>query len=263
MSAETLSRPLAQRVAGLAAAPDVTDNAPDIPDSVIQAAVDALQRGETHYTDRPGILPLRQWIADDLTQRFGLSLTAKDVTITCGATEARFVSVKLLAKAGTQIVTVDDRSLIAGAAHLAGAKVISEVSDPTKVSVLYLAPLSPGPFSHGGEKGNQNPSPARGEGFRVRDYLEQAAENGWWVIWDMTTNSGYSAKFHPAQNPDLVPKVVTIGSVSDVMPGWRVGWMAGSQMAEKLRSFKQSMTICSTNVSQWAALEMVKLVNQP
>ena len=49
-----------------------------------------------------------------------------------------------------------------------------------------------------------------------------------------------------------------VGGLDEQMPGWRVGWMAGSQAVEKLRSFKQSMTICATSVSQWAAVEMMK-----
>ncbi|MBC7814175.1 MAG: hypothetical protein H7175_23680, partial [Burkholderiales bacterium] len=150
----------------------------------------------------------------------------------------------------TQILCVDDYAFIAGAAHLAGAEIVSEISDPAQVSVLYLAP-SPSPLA------------GRDLGRGYSDLLEQAVTNNWWIVWDMA--AGTSIDFHPAQNAELASKVVTIGSVSDVMPGWRVGWMAlgGSQMAEKLRAFKQSMTICSTNVSQWAALEMVKLVIQP
>jgi aspartate/methionine/tyrosine aminotransferase len=64
--------------------------------------------------------------------------------------------------------------------------------------------------------------------------------------------------FHPAQNADLAARVVTIGSLSAYIPGWRMGWMAGSEMAGKLRAYKQSMTICSTSVSQWAALGLVE-----
>jgi aspartate/methionine/tyrosine aminotransferase len=51
--------------------------------------------------------------------------------------------------------------------------------------------------------------------------------------------------------------VVVIGGLDDVLPGWRVGWLAGSEVAEKLRSLKQSMTICTTSVSQWAAVALM------
>jgi aspartate/methionine/tyrosine aminotransferase len=85
--------------------------------------------------------------------------------------------------------------------------------------------------------------------------LGQARQRGWWIIWD-TSGSGGTG-FHPAQNPKLAGRVVTIGSFSDRMPGWRVGWMAGSDQAKQLRAYKQSLTICSTSISQWAALGLV------
>ena len=52
--------PLAQRVAGLDGTRiRLTTEGPPIPANVIAAAEAALARGETHYTDRPGIPELR------------------------------------------------------------------------------------------------------------------------------------------------------------------------------------------------------------
>ena len=52
---QTLSRPLAARVAGLPKPADELESA-EVPDAVIRAAVQAMEEGHTHYTDRPGIL---------------------------------------------------------------------------------------------------------------------------------------------------------------------------------------------------------------
>src|SRR5215212_11448231 len=65
-----------------------------------EAVHDALSRGETHYTDRPGILPLREKVASLLNRRFGLSFDAGRITLTCGVTEARFVTVQQLLPSG-------------------------------------------------------------------------------------------------------------------------------------------------------------------
>ena len=64
--------------------------------------------------------------------------------------------------------------------------------------------------------------------------------------------------FHPAQNEKLAARVVTIDSLSHRMAGWRVGWMAGSEAALRLRARKQAITICTTSVSQWAGLELLR-----
>ena len=38
----------------------------DTPEPIVQAGIEALRRGETHYTSNHGLLPLRQAVADHL-----------------------------------------------------------------------------------------------------------------------------------------------------------------------------------------------------
>jgi arginine:pyruvate transaminase len=243
---ERLSRPLAARVAALPDPVEDDDN-PALPQAVIDAALEALQAGKTHYTDRPGILGLREWISKHLGASYGVELSADEVTITCGATEARFVALKQLVKQGKQILCVGDRTTITGAAHLIGAPIVNAASNPTAIGVLYCTP----------QDDMKSLQPA----------LEHAVQHGWWVIWDVSDNNvrarhvlplQQGANFHPAQNAALTTQVLTVGSLSHAMPGWRVGWMAGSKMANKLRAYKQSMTICTTSISQWAGLGLAK-----
>jgi aspartate/methionine/tyrosine aminotransferase len=225
---QTLARPLAARVVDLPE-PNQHSNNPSIPEAVITRAIQAMHDGHTHYTDRPGILPLRRLAVDTLGKQYGIEMSPDEVTITCGATEARFVALKQLAKKGTTVVCAGDGQAIKSAGELLGVDVVvAQYIAPENVSVLYLTP-------------NDD-----------RSLLEAAAENGWWIIYDVS--EGITGDFHPAQNPAFAPKTITIGSLSHDLPGWRVGWMAGSEMANKLRAFKQSMTICTTSVSQWAAL---------
>lgn len=231
----TLARPLAARTQGLPE-PVPLIPGPALSPAVLEAACAALDAGKTHYTDRPGILPLRQWVSAHLRERYGLDISPDAVTITCGGTEARFVAVKKLAPAGTAIVCPGDPARIAGAAHLCGVALMAEATAPDSVSVLYLTPADPRPA--------------------VDALLSMARERGWWVMWDMS--GAPAGDFHPAQAEALAPQTVTLGSLSDYLPGWRVGWMAGSRRAAELRAFKQSMTICSVSISQWAAAGLVE-----
>ena len=248
-TAQTLTRPLATRITRL---PDVVEqtDSPLIPEGVIEAAIQALKDGKTHYTDRPGILGLRKWVTDTLQTQYNVTLKPDAVTITCGATEARFVIIKRLVKAEGVILCPGDSAVIEGAAQLVGASITHELSDPTTIKLLYATPKDPLEI--------------------LTPLLKQAETNGWWVVWDVSgklppqstptaaASEGGSKIFHPAQNEALAGKVISIGSFSDVMPGWRVGWMAGSEMADKLRAYKQSLTICSTSISQWAGMGLME-----
>ena len=232
----TLSRPLAKRVSGLHAPDDREYDAPiDLPSHVIDAAIDALARGETHYTDRPGIPQFRQWVADHLKTRFGLTLDPAEVTITCGSTEARFVALTRLAREDGSILCPSDASLIRGPAHLVGARIVDAVQDD--ISLLYITP----------------------DLYRETsiELLQRAGEEDWWIVYDLSF-AKTSPPFHPAQNPKLASRTVTINSLSPKLAGWRLGWMAGSEAALRLRAGKQAITICTTAVSQWAGLAYLR-----
>jgi aspartate/methionine/tyrosine aminotransferase len=228
---QTLARPLAARIDALAALTDSIADAPPVPQAVIDAAAGALESGQTHYTDRPGIEPLRARVVEGLRRRFGIELDAGQVTITCGATEARFVAVKQLA-AGKAILAPGGGARLAQAAALVGVPLLMTLGEPTDIAILHLTPAD-------------NPI--------VADLLLAAAQGyGWWVIFDTSVAGDRLA--HPALNAELAPKVISIGSYSPALPGWRVGWLAGSSAHNRLRAYKQSMTICTTSISQWAAL---------
>ena len=230
-----LARPLAQRVAGLDDLGAPSTEGPPIPDVVIAAAEAALARGETHYTDRPGIPELRAWVAEQLQEKWGVTVDPSEVTITCGSTEARYVALTLLAEAGSAVLCPGDSARIRGALHLLGARIVDSIEDD--VSLLYLTP----------------------DVYRETaiELLQRAEERDWWIVYDLSF-AKTSPPFHPAQNPKLARRVVTIDSWTERLPGWRLGWMAGSEMALKLRAGKQAITICSTAVSQWAGLELVR-----
>mgnify|MGYP005842509965 CR=1 FL=1 len=234
MALETLARPLAARVARIGTLPPLIDDEPDIPANVVQAAADALDRGETHYADRPGIPELRALLSERINARYGLAYKPNDVTVTCGATEARFCALQVLAKADTTVICPGGAGKIAPVVSLIGAALVSDGADAPAGSVLYLTPSDD-----------------------VAGWLDKAEAGGWWVLWDISGVKP-APTVHPAARPALAPRTVHIDDVDDEMAGWRVGWMVGSEKHGELRAFKQAMTICTTNVSQWAALELLR-----
>ncbi|MET0427113.1 MAG: hypothetical protein ABW026_01320 [Microvirga sp.] len=227
---------LSRRSAAIAALP-----APPCPvgDSIMAPAavagvLAALDRGETHYTDRPGILPLRRTIAGILNRRYALACEPGHVTLTCGATEARFVTVQRLLDEGAALAAPAAADAIAGAVLTRGGRM---TDDPSQARLLYLTASS------------------------SRDDLTaalRAASEDCLVIYEVDDTD---ATFHPAQVPGLAGRVVTIGEVGidHGLVGARLGYLAAPPgEAAALRDFKQALTICSTNLSQWAALAVVE-----
>ena len=63
-------------------------------EQAISTASDALEGGQTHYVDVPGIMPLREAIADSLPSGY----TSEGVLVTAGVQEARFLALQVLAE---------------------------------------------------------------------------------------------------------------------------------------------------------------------
>ena len=233
-----LSVPLSSRAQKLMQLTQVLeDSSGSAPQLAREAAMDALARGETHYTDRPGILPLRQKVADLLQSRYDIEANPNEVVITCGDTEARFVAAQCLLGAGDGLLCLEHADLLNGATIIRDAKLLKVGEELEQVKTLYLTSDTD-------------------EALRD-DYLQKASEQGWWVIFEVVDDSS----FHPAQNAALKDKVVTIGALgkTDGLESWRVGFFhAPSGEAPELRSFKQALTICTTSLSQYAALVIME-----
>ena len=189
---------------------------------------EALDRGETHYTDRPGILPLRQKIAFSLANRFAISTDAKnDIIVTCGVTEARFVAIQQLLQPDQTIAVPTSSDRIFGAALLRRVLLQEDVTHNT--DVLYLTSSMP-------EK-------------QLRSSLA-ATSPACLIVFEVDEPKNH---FHPSQIAGFENRTVTIGQLGD--DSWRVGYLASpASFSPALRDFKQALTICSTSLSQWAAL---------
>ena len=223
--------------------PEVRETSVSLPERARAAALAALGRGETHYTDRPGILPLRERVADWLEHHYSVRVDPKtSLVMTCGDTEARFVALQQLLSPSDALLCVGNASLVKPALVIRGAELVEAeagLGGLESVKGLYLSATA---------------SPD------LRDkWLGEAKARGWWLIYDVTADEAKS--FHSATDPALRACTVTIGAVGygQGLESWRVGFLAApDEEAPALRSFKQSLTICTTNVSQWAALGLLE-----
>lgn len=235
-----LAVPLARRTRALAEpAGAPADGASTVAEAARQAASDALDRGETHYTDRPGIGALRAAVAGRVAERTGADLDPSDAVVTCGATEARFVAVQRLAGPDTPVVALGHAERLTGACTIRGVDLVGPADAPTGAAVLYV--------------------PEDASGADLDAALTQANERGWAVVAEVDLTAA-GAPFRPADH-GLAERTVHVGDVTGPFgaAAWRVGFLtAPSVQVGPLRDFKQALTICTTAVSQWGALALLE-----
>ncbi len=76
----------------------------DTPQNVTLAAIEALQRGETHYTPSAGIGPLREAIAEEVGRTRGIAVSPAEVVVTPGAKPIMFYTILALAEEGDEVI---------------------------------------------------------------------------------------------------------------------------------------------------------------
>ncbi len=79
----------------------------DTPGHIVDAAVEALRAGQTHYVPAPGIPPLREAVADFLGRWGRLECRANQVVVTPGAKPVMFYTIMVLCQEGDEVVYPD------------------------------------------------------------------------------------------------------------------------------------------------------------
>jgi len=75
------------------------------PAHIIEAGVEALRRGETHYTSNAGILELRQAIAENIARLYGVQYDpAKEIFVTVGVSEGLYLALTALLNPGEEVI---------------------------------------------------------------------------------------------------------------------------------------------------------------
>src|SRR5512143_1101215 len=76
----------------------------DTPEHIKAAAVEALRKGMTKYTDVKGIEPLRDAVTQKYQREYGLSYRKEDVLISCGAKHSLYNTFQAIIAPGDEVV---------------------------------------------------------------------------------------------------------------------------------------------------------------
>jgi aspartate aminotransferase len=102
----------------------------DTPEHIKAATIAAITAGQVHYSDLPGIAPLREALADKLRTFNGIAATAADVVVTNGLTHASFAALFAIVNPGDEVILLDPAyPQHVGKIELAGGRAVAAPLD--------------------------------------------------------------------------------------------------------------------------------------
>ena len=202
----------------------------DTPEPIKAAAIDALNRGLTHYAPNQGTLQLRRAIADYETAR-GNAVSPEQVLVTVGACQALFTTFLGILNPGEEvIVPTPGFGLYESLCHIAGAKMveldISKTGFQIDAAALQAA-ITPRTKAILLNSPN-NPTGAVLNEASLAAVKEAVLGKPIFVIWDNVYNQlSYGDCPDLSLDPELREQLILCQSFSKpyAMTGWRVGYL--------------------------------------
>jgi len=237
----------------------------DTPRAIIEAGVESLREGRTHYTSNSGTIELRRALAAHLERLYGVSYDPKtELLITVGASEALDLAMRATIDPGDEVI-LHEPSYVAyvPAVLFAGGTVVHVATrfeddfalDPAAVEAaitprtkaLFLGyPCNP--------TGAVLPDAVQEELARIaerHDLLVYSDE-----IYDRLAYGTYRHRAFSAL-PGMRERTILMGGFSKAyaMTGWRIGWMAAPPaVIEGILKIHQYVIMTAPTVAQDAAL---------
>src|SRR5262245_11028698 len=240
----------------------------DTPEHIKAAAVEALRKGMTKYTDVRGTEALRAAIVDKYAREYGLSYRKEDVVVSCGAKHSLYNLLQAVLNPGDEVlipspywVSYSDMALLAGGVpklipatedtgfHINPYQLHDALTAKTRVFFLN-SPCNPTGASY-----NRDELLAIGAILEKHDCLIFADD-----IYEKIVYDGF--KFHNIGTlcPALRERTLIINGVSKTyaMTGWRIGYALGpSDVTAAAAKIQSQSTSNPTSIAQAAALQAI------
>lgn len=239
----------------------------DTPDNIKAAAIEAIHRGETKYTDADGMPELKAAIVAKFARENGLTYAANQIHVASGGKPVIYNAFVATLNPGDEVivpapywVSYPDMVLLAGGEPVT---VIGEEADGFKLRPEVLdAAITP--------KTKwlilNSPSNPTGAAY-TRAELEALAvvlrkhPQVWILTDDMYEHlvyGGFDYVTIAQVAPDLYDRTLTCNGVSKAyaMTGWRIGYAGGPKpLIDLMRKVASQTTSNPSSISQWAAVE--------
>ena len=253
---ERMQTSVFERMSGLAAkhgAVNLGQGFPDFgwPEEILEAAARALKEGSNQYPPSRGLPQLREAVAGHYNRHQGLSLTAEQVCVTSGATEALGAAILATVEPGDEVIIFTPAyDSYAPMIRRAGGTPSEVALQPPEWHIDHdVLEAAIGPKTRAILF--NNPHNPAGRLFDVSDLEALAAvaiEHDLIVIsdevWEHITLD--RQRFTPlASLPGMAERTIKIGSAGKIfsLTGWKVGWMiAAPELAGVVARAHQFLT---------------------
>lgn len=224
------------------------------PDEILEAAARAVTKGSNQYAPSRGLPVLREAVAAHYNRHHGLDLTADQVCVTSGATEALAAAILATLEAGDEaIIFTPAYDAYAPLIRRTGATVrevalkppewridresLEAAVGPKTRAIIFNNPHNPTGRLFGADELDAVASVARDH-----DLIVISDE-----VWEHILLDGQS--FTPlASLPDMGGRVIKCGSAGKIfsLTGWKIGWMvAAPELATLAARAHQFLTFAS------------------
>lgn len=239
----------------------------DTPDNIKDAAIAAVRRGETKYTDVDGIPELKAAVAAKFARENGLTYGVDQIHVAPGGKTVIYNALVATLSPGDQVivpapywVSYPDMVLLAGGEPVTavgrpedGFKLKPETLDaaitPKTKWLILNSPSNPTGAAY-----------TRAELEALADVLRRHPQV--WVLTDDMYEHLIYGDFEYTTiaqvAPALADRVLTVNGVSKAyaMTGWRIGYAGGPKpLIDLMRKVASQTTTNPSSISQWAAVE--------
>ncbi|MBN8553719.1 MAG: pyridoxal phosphate-dependent aminotransferase [Caulobacterales bacterium] len=239
----------------------------DTPENVKEAAIAAIRRGETKYTDVDGIPELKQAVSTKFRRENGLNYAPAQVHVAPGGKSVIYNAFIATLSPGDEVivpapywVSYPDMVLLAGGnpvtvtcPEVDGFRLKPQALEAAITArtrwLLLNSPSNPTGAAY-----------SRDELVALADVLRRHPHV--WVlcddIYEHLTYGDYQFTTVGQVAPDLMDRILTVNGVSKAyaMTGWRIGYAGGPQpLIDLMRKVAGQTTTNPASISQWAAVE--------
>jgi len=234
------------------------------PEPIRRAAIESIERGDTHYTSNYGLPELREKLSDHLFRLYSVRYDPRtEIVITSGSSEAFDIALRALLDPGDEVLCADPcyvayfpATLMAGGSfvpvptyasndfRLLASDLEAAITPRTKAIMLGY-PSNP----TGAVMGREDLITV-GEVAARHDLAVISDE-----IYDRMTYGSQHVCF--AALPGMQGRTVLLGGFSKAyaMTGWRLGWVAApGPLAEAVMKVHQYVMMSAPTVAQYAGI---------
>jgi len=241
----------------------------DTPERIKQAAVEALKKGMTKYTDVRGIEPLREAVAEKYRKEHQIAYGKDEVLVSCGGKHALYNILQALLDPGDEVVipapfwvSYADMVLLCGAIpkivptreengfRITPEELRAALTPRTRLFLLN-SPSNPTGAAYGRED-----LQALSQVLQQHDCLIISDD-----VYEKMVYDGFRFYSLAAVSPALKERVIIVNSVSKTyaMTGWRIGYAVGpAAIISAAAKIQSQSTSNATSIAQAAALEALR-----